>query len=86
MTAVPPYPQGRSLLAGKRVLITAAAGTGIGYSTARRCVEEGAQVFVSDIHERRLGEAVERLKSAGDGVAGGKTCDAAAWYSGTCGR
>src|SRR6187455_2801429 len=75
MTAVPPYPQGRSLLAGKRVLITAAAGTGIGYSTARRCVEEGAQVFVSDIHERRLGEAVERLKSAGDGVAGGKTCD-----------
>jgi 3-oxoacyl-[acyl-carrier protein] reductase len=75
MTAVPPYPQGRSLLAGKRVLITAAAGTGIGYSTAKRCVEEGAQVFVSDIHERRLGEAVERLKSAGDGVAGGKTCD-----------
>jgi len=75
MTTVPPYPQGRSLLAGKRVLITAAAGTGIGYSTARRCVEEGAQVFVSDIHERRLGEAVERLKSAGDGVAGGKTCD-----------
>ena len=75
MTAVPPYPQGRSLLAGKRVLITAAAGTGIGYSTAMRCVEEGAQVFVSDIHERRLGEAVERLKSVGDGVAGGKTCD-----------
>jgi 3-oxoacyl-[acyl-carrier protein] reductase len=75
MTAGRPYPEGRSLLAGKRVLITAAAGTGIGYSSARRCVEEGAQVFVSDIHERRLGEAVERLKSAGDGVAGGKTCD-----------
>ena len=75
MPAVPPYPPGRSLLAGKRVLITAAAGTGIGYSTARRCVEEGAQVFVSDIHERRLGEAVERLKAAGGPVAGSKTCD-----------
>jgi len=75
MTAVPPYPQGRSLLAGKRVLITAAAGTGIGYSTARRCLEEGAQVFVSDIHERRLGEAVERLTAAGGAVAGSKTCD-----------
>jgi len=75
MPAVPPYPPGRSLLAGKRVLITAAAGTGIGYSTARRCIEEGAQVFVSDIHERRLGEAVERLKSAGGSVAGSRTCD-----------
>jgi len=75
MPAVPPYPSGRSLLAGKRVLITAAAGTGIGYSTARRCLEEGAQVFVSDIHERRLGEAVERLKAAGGAVAGSKTCD-----------
>jgi len=75
MPAVPPYPPGRSLLAGKRVLITAAAGTGIGYSTARRCIEEGAQVFVSDIHERRLGEAVERLTAAGGAVAGSKTCD-----------
>ena len=75
LPAVPPYPPGRSLLSGKRVLITAAAGTGIGYSTARRCIEEGAQVFVSDIHERRLGEAVERLKSAGGSVAGSKTCD-----------
>jgi 3-oxoacyl-[acyl-carrier protein] reductase len=57
------------------VLITAAAGTGIGYSTARRCVEEGAQVFVSDIHERRLGEAVERLKSVSGAIAGSRTCD-----------
>jgi alkylation response protein AidB-like acyl-CoA dehydrogenase len=57
------------------VLITAAAGTGIGYSTARRCLEEGATVFVSDIHERRLGEAVERLKGIGSAVAGGRVCD-----------
>jgi 3-oxoacyl-[acyl-carrier protein] reductase len=30
----PPYPPGRNLLAGKTVLITAAAGTGIGFATA----------------------------------------------------
>jgi 3-oxoacyl-[acyl-carrier protein] reductase len=72
---VPPYPQGHELLKGKRVLITAAAGTGIGFATAKRCAEEGAQVFVSDIHERRLGEAVERLRAAGHGVGGSKVCD-----------
>ena len=37
----PVYPAGRSLLAGKTVLVTAAAGTGIGFATAKRCVEEG---------------------------------------------
>ncbi|MGD0557570.1 MAG: SDR family oxidoreductase [Streptosporangiaceae bacterium] len=42
------------LLAGKVVAITAAAGTGIGSATARRCLEEGAFVVVSDHHERRL--------------------------------
>ena len=55
------YPAGHGLLTGKRVLITAAAGTGIGFATAKRCIEEGATVFVSDIHERRLREAVEKL-------------------------
>jgi 3-oxoacyl-[acyl-carrier protein] reductase len=49
------------LLAGKRVLVTAAAGTGIGYATARRCAQEGATVAISDRHERRLGEAAGRL-------------------------
>ncbi|HUN33471.1 MAG TPA: SDR family oxidoreductase [Trebonia sp.] len=49
------------LLAGKTVLVTAAAGTGIGYATARRCATEGATVAISDRHERRLGEAAERL-------------------------
>ena len=34
--------------------ITAAAGTGIGFATAKRCAEEGATVVVSDAHERRL--------------------------------
>jgi 3-oxoacyl-[acyl-carrier protein] reductase len=59
--AVPPYVEGHRLLAGKRVLVTAAAGTGIGFATAKRCVEEGASVVVSDAHERRCGEAAEQL-------------------------
>jgi len=45
------------------VLVTAAAGTGIGYATAQRAVEEGATVVLSDAHERRLGEAAERLSA-----------------------
>lgn len=58
---VPPYPESHGLLKGKTVVVTAAAGTGIGYSAARRAIEEGASVFISDYHERRLGEAAERL-------------------------
>jgi 3-oxoacyl-[acyl-carrier protein] reductase len=57
----PPYVPGHDLLAGKTVLVTAAAGTGIGFAVAKRCVEEGARVMLSDIHERRLGEAVAEL-------------------------
>lgn len=53
---------GRDLLAGKVVLVTAAAGTGIGYATAERCAEEGATVVISDIHERRLSETADRLE------------------------
>ncbi len=61
MTHLPTPPPGRDLLAGKVVLVTAAAGTGIGNATARRCIEEGATVVLSDAHERRLGEAAEEL-------------------------
>ena len=50
-----------ALLTDKTVLVTAAAGTGIGFATARRCAEEGAFVVISDRHERRLGEAADRL-------------------------
>jgi len=57
----PAYPDGRGLLAGKRVVVTAAAGTGIGFATAKRCAEEGAVVAISDRHERRLAESAERL-------------------------
>ena len=58
---LPPYPTGHQLLEGKTVLITAAAGTGIGFATAKRCAEEGATVAISDRHERRLAESAERL-------------------------
>ncbi len=53
--------QPHDLLRDRTVLVTAAAGTGIGYATARRCAEEGARVAISDKHERRLGEAAEKL-------------------------
>jgi 3-oxoacyl-[acyl-carrier protein] reductase len=49
------------LLAGKTVLVTAAAGTGIGFAAARRCAEEKARIAISDRHERRLGEAASQL-------------------------
>ena len=58
----PDYPQSHNLLAGRNVLVTAAAGTGIGFAAARRCLEEGASVLISDIHERRLAESVAQLE------------------------
>jgi 3-oxoacyl-[acyl-carrier protein] reductase len=57
----PEYVAGHSLLEGKTVLVTAGAGSGIGSSVARRCIEEGARVVISDKHERRLGETAEQL-------------------------
>ncbi len=57
----PPYPSGHDLLAGRTVLVTAAAGTGIGFATARRCAQEGATVMLSDRHEKRLASCGEQL-------------------------
>ena len=54
-------PASHQLLAGRTVLVTAAAGTGIGFATAQRCAQEGARVAISDRHERRLAQAAERL-------------------------
>jgi 3-oxoacyl-[acyl-carrier protein] reductase len=51
---LPVPPDGHDMLAGKVVVITAAAGAGIGSATARRCLEEGASVVISDQHEARL--------------------------------
>jgi len=64
VTTAPAYVPGHHLLAGKSVLITAAAGVGIGFAAARRCVEEGCRaLFISDIHERRLAQAVDTLRA-----------------------
>lgn len=61
MTA-PDYVPGHDLLHGKVVVVTAAAGAGIGAAVVRRALEEGAKAVVfSDTHERRLAEAEAAL-------------------------
>jgi len=74
MSSLPPYPPSRNILEGKSVVITAAAGSGIGFATAKRCAEEGASVMLSDWHERRLHESVEQLRQIGFDVSGA-VCD-----------
>ncbi|MEP3890511.1 MAG: SDR family oxidoreductase [Hellea sp.] len=59
----PNYVPGHGLLKDKRVVITAAAGTGIGFAAAKKCIEEGARVFISDIHEGRLQKAQDTLEA-----------------------
>jgi 3-oxoacyl-[acyl-carrier protein] reductase len=54
-------PAGRDLLAGKVVVLTAAAGTGIGGAAARRCLDEGASLVISDAHGTRLAAAHAEL-------------------------
>jgi len=54
----PDYVRGHGLLRDKVVVVTAAAGAGIGASVVRRALEEDARVVVlSDTHERRVAEA-----------------------------
>ncbi|EFC86646.1 SDR family oxidoreductase [Parafrankia sp. EUN1f] len=58
----PPYVPGHGLLEERTVVVTAAAGAGIGAAVVRRCLEEGARaVVLSDTHSRRLAEATEAL-------------------------
>jgi NAD(P)-dependent dehydrogenase (short-subunit alcohol dehydrogenase family) len=47
--------------AGRVVLVTAAAGAGIGQATARRFAAGGATVVVTDIHERRTAEVTAAI-------------------------
>jgi 3-oxoacyl-[acyl-carrier protein] reductase len=74
-SAPPVPPPGHRLLAGKTVVVTAAAGTGIGFAAARRCLEEGARVLISDQHERRLSEASETLASVSGTAPPALRCD-----------
>ncbi len=75
----PTYVEGHGLLAGRSVLITAAAGAGIGFAAAKRAVEEGCRgIVISDIHEGRLASSVDKLKEeTGLQAVYGKTCNVA---------
>lgn len=77
MNSAPSYVAPHDLLKGKTVLVTAAAGAGIGFSAAKRAAEEGCKALViSDVHERRLAEAVEQIKKdTGLTQVFGKLCD-----------
>ena len=66
---------GHHLLQDKVVVVTAAAGTGLGGAAARRCLEEGAQVVLSDQHRRRLAATHEELTVAHAGRVHSQPCD-----------
>ncbi len=60
--APPEYLPPHDLLRGRHVVVTAAAGAGIGSATAVRCLEEGAAtVVIGDTHAGRLAAAEEEL-------------------------
>src|SRR5437588_12395195 len=75
LSEAPKEVAGHGLLQGKVVVVTAAAGTGIGAATARRALAEGADVVVSDHHERRLGETADELSALGLGRVESVLCD-----------
>jgi 3-oxoacyl-[acyl-carrier protein] reductase len=71
----PAYVPGHGLLGGRTALITAAAGAGIGGATARRFLEEGARVLISDAHPRRLKEYEAELGRDFPGAVVAVACD-----------
>ncbi|CAL9315793.1 SDR family oxidoreductase [Streptomyces sp. SudanB182_2057] len=77
MTGVesPAYVPGHGLLRGRTAVVTAAAGTGIGAATARRLLEEGARVLISDAHPRRLEEHERELGREFPGAVTATPCD-----------
>ncbi|NBP84716.1 MAG: SDR family oxidoreductase [Mycobacteriaceae bacterium] len=75
LAQAPEEVRGHGLLEGKVVVVTAAAGTGIGSATARRALAEGADVMISDHHERRLGEIRDELAALGHGKVEAVVCD-----------
>ncbi|MFN2543075.1 MAG: SDR family oxidoreductase [Actinomycetota bacterium] len=75
MPEPPEYPASHHLLEGKAVLVTAAAGAGIGFATARRCAEEGATVVISDKHEQRLKDAAAQIAELSENYPVTMPCD-----------
>ncbi|NMN97006.1 SDR family oxidoreductase [Antrihabitans stalactiti] len=64
LSVAPQEIPGHGLLTGRGAVVTAAAGTGIGSATARRMLAEGADVVVSDWHEKRLAATQAELAAA----------------------
>lgn len=77
LSKTPTYVPGHGLLQGKSVLITAAAGAGIGFAAATKAIEEGCRaIVISDVHEARLQASVEKLKeSTGLHQVWGRLCN-----------
>ncbi|MFC8095178.1 SDR family oxidoreductase [Streptomyces sp. NPDC057301] len=71
----PTYVPGHGLLRGRTAVVTAAAGAGIGGATARRFLEEGARVLISDAHARRLKEYEAELAREFEGAVASAVCD-----------
>ncbi|MEJ8668926.1 MULTISPECIES: SDR family oxidoreductase [unclassified Streptomyces] len=71
----PAYVPGHGLLRGRTAVVTAAAGAGIGGATARRFLEEGARVLISDAHARRLKEYEAELAREFEGAVASAVCD-----------
>lgn len=71
----PAEPEPHGLLNDKVAVVTAGAGAGIGLATAKRCLEEGATVLLSDLHEGRLASAAEQLSRSTGGTVKTKVCD-----------
>ncbi|MEU6543423.1 SDR family oxidoreductase [Streptomyces sp. NPDC046859] len=71
----PAYVPGHGLLRGRTAVVTAAAGAGIGGATARRLLQEGARVLISDPHIRRLEEHRARLAREFEDAVTATVCD-----------
>jgi 3-oxoacyl-[acyl-carrier protein] reductase len=73
----PAYVEPHDLLRDKVIVVTAAAGAGIGAAVVRRVLEEGARaVVLGDTHERRLSEAHQSLaEEFGEERVRSLTCD-----------
>ena len=61
-------------LRDKSIIVTAASG-GLGFSIAKMFVEEGANVFISDVHEARLEQAIQTLQDLKLGEVDGCICN-----------
>ncbi len=62
-------------LQDKVIIVTGSAGAGIGQTSARRFAEEGANVVVSDTHEKRTKEASEMIRDDFGVESIGVLCD-----------